>query len=126
MDKRIPCLSSAHHQHHSIFKIVDNEKGPFLACSVGLHSFLPVAITSLGTLFIATYYREDKSAGVHCILPVIKLGEKSARVHSFFPVVRFGRAIGKTFFLDAGTLLQCMMALAKASYRQLLLPVNAH
>ena len=60
--------------------------------SVGVHSFLPVEPFWVHSL--ASYYWEDKSAGVHCTLPVSKLGEKSARVHSFFPVVvRFRTAI---------------------------------
>ena len=64
--------------------------------SVGVHSFLPVERESCccrGTLFLASYYREEESAGVHYFFPV-KQGEKSAGVHSFFPVlVRLGRAI---------------------------------
>ena len=47
----------------------------------------------LVALSVASYYREEESAGVHSFLPV-KQGEKSAGVHSFFPVlVRLGRAI---------------------------------
>ena len=65
--------------------------------SVGVHSFLPVKRESCcckGTLFLASYYQEEKSAGVHSFLPVSKLGGKSAGVHSFFPVlVKVGRAI---------------------------------
>ena len=49
-------------------------------------TLFPAGITVLGTLFIVSYYQEEKSAGVHSILPVSRLGEKSARVHSFFSV----------------------------------------
>ena len=38
----------------------------------------------VATLFLASYYREEESAGVHSFLPVNKQGENSAGVATLF------------------------------------------